>query len=350
MKLTEAQIAHLFLAYQDGTLSATEKEQLDVCLLQNPELAFDLEDQPKLIAPNHQMNVHSLLRPSLEHLTIYEGEEAHPYEKLAIGALEGLLSDREKKIELQLAHDKLYKQFKNNIEQTQLVPNVQQVFPNHELLIKKAPVRRLYLKHYALVVSSAAAVFFAVLLIGQANNHDSLIQGKTRQHARLVPNKKSPIQDVIPNQNLNQVVAKQPEAFTLQQGVGQPPRDCIAEVQFPNLEQQPDIQIAQLSSSNAALPEETTPKQISSMNLAQSNPSAFQKEPITMKAFLLQKTNEKLFGTAAPSTGLKFETLARYASETVGIPVQYVVDEASEREKFVFQLGPITIEKTRTRK
>jgi hypothetical protein len=86
------------------------------------------------------------------------------------------------------------------------------------------------------------------------------------------------------------------------------------------------------------------------MNLAQSSPSAFQKEPVTMKAFLLQKTNERIFGTAAPSTDLKFETLARYASESVGIPVRYEVKEAQNRDKLVFQLGPITIEKTRTKK
>jgi hypothetical protein len=64
----------------------------------------------------------------------------------------------------------------------------------------------------------------------------------------------------------------------------------------------------------------------------------------------LQKTNEKLFGTAAPSTDLKFETLARYASESVGIPVRYQVEEAQNQDKLVFQLGPITIEKTRSRK
>jgi hypothetical protein len=132
--------------------------------------------------------------------------------------------------------------------------------------------------------------------------------------------------------------------------VGEPPRDCIAPEIFPTLEVQPDIQTAQQSSSGAILPAQIESEMISGMDLAQADPSAFQKEPISMKAFLRQKTNEKLFGTAAPSTDLKFETLARYASETVGIPVRYEVEEVQNRDKLVFQLGPITIEKTRTKK
>ena len=83
---------------------------------------------------------------------------------------------------------------------------------------------------------------------------------------------------------------------------------------------------------------------------AQNNPSAFTKEPITVKAFLLQKTNEKLFGTATPSTDMRYETMARYASETIGLPVRYAVEEGSSRDKVVFQLGPISIERTRSKK
>ena len=82
----------------------------------------------------------------------------------------------------------------------------------------------------------------------------------------------------------------------------------------------------------------------------QNNLSAFTKEPITVKAFLLQKTNEKLFGTAAPSTDIRYETMARYASETIGLPVRYAVEEGSSRDKVVFQLGPISIERTRSKK
>jgi hypothetical protein len=76
----------------------------------------------------------------------------------------------------------------------------------------------------------------------------------------------------------------------------------------------------------------------------------FTKEPVTVKTFLLQKTNERLFGTAAPSTDMRYETMARYASETIGLPVRYAVEEGSSHDKVVLQLGPISIERNRAKK
>ena len=66
--------------------------------------------------------------------------------------------------------------------------------------------------------------------------------------------------------------------------------------------------------------------------------------------FLFQKPNEKLFGTAAPTTDLKLETFARYASQTVGIPVQYRVEEMTDSDKIVFQLGRFSVERNRSKK
>ena len=47
---------------------------------------------------------------------------------------------------------------------------------------------------------------------------------------------------------------------------------------------------------------------------------------------------------------MRYETMARYASETIGLPVRYAVEEGSSRDKVVFQLGPISIERTRSKK
>ena len=350
MKSSEAQIAHLILGFHEGTLSAVEKKQLDILVLENPELALDLEAYPTLISPSIQIDSTKFSHPLLQDLEIYKNEEGHPFEKLAIGSLEGELNAQEQKIAQSYTQDSYYQTLQKQFAHTKLLPDQTIHYPDLNKLLKNAPVRQLNWKPYAMAGCTAAAVLLAVFMIAQSNTDGNSIQSKPRQQARVVPNKKSTQAQTTPLKNAPvepidiELVSIHPHIFT------EPPRDCIVPMIFPILEAQPESQIAQQASSNAVLPEEMNPEIISAMNLAQTNPSAFQKEPITMKAFLLQKTNEKLFGTAMPSTDLKFETLARFASESVGIPVRYQVEAAPHQDKLVFQLGPITIEKTRTKK
>ena len=319
-------------------------------MLENPELAMDLEAHPTLISPSIRIDSSSFSHPLLEALEIYKNEEGHPLEKLAIGSLEGDLNAQEQKIAQTYTQDAHYQKIQKQFAHTKLLADQTIQYPDLNKLLKSAPVRQLNWKPYAMVGSAAAAVLLAIFLVGQSNSDGNFIQTKPRQQARVVPNKKS-TQAQRPPTKTAPVAPIQSDLVVIHPHVvGEPPRDCIVPVIFPILEAQPEIQIAQQSSSNAILPEEINPEIISGMNLSQTNPSAFQKEPITMKAFLLQKTNEKLFGTAAPSTDLKFETLARYASESVGIPVRYQVEAAPHQDKLVFQLGPITIEKTRTKR
>ena len=42
MNLTEAQLAHLILAFHEGTLSADERQQLENHILEHPEISEDL--------------------------------------------------------------------------------------------------------------------------------------------------------------------------------------------------------------------------------------------------------------------------------------------------------------------
>lgn len=350
MKRTEAQIAHLILGFHEGTLSVVEKKQLDALVQQNPDFALDLQAQPFLISPSIQIDSTEFSHPLLEALEIYKNEEGHPFEKLAIGSLEGELNAQEQKIVQSYTQDTHYQKTRKEFAHTRLLPDETIHYPNLNKLLKSAPVRQLNWEPYAMVGSSAAAVLLAIIMIGQSNSDGNAIQTKTRQQARLVPNKKStqaqttPIKNTLVEPMHFDQVSKHPHV------VGDPPRDCIVQLQFPILEAQPKIQIAQQSSSQAVLPKQIDPEMSSGMNLVQANPSAFQKEPITIKAFLLQKTNEKLFGTAAPSTDLKLETFARYASQTVGIPVQYRVEEMTDSDKIVFQLGRFSMERNRAKK
>jgi hypothetical protein len=155
--------------------------------------------------------------------------------------------------------------------------------------------------------------------------------------------------------NTNPQIAVHPQLVDL------PPRDCIVQEIIPSAQENPEIIVAQNVNQTALANNSQT-----SLGLLHSdqstNPngpeqgnrqvvkSALAKEPVTVKTFLLQKTNERLFGTTSPTADLRYETMARYASETIGIPVRYDVEEGSATDKIVFQLGPISFERSRAKK
>jgi hypothetical protein len=352
MKHTQAHIAHLILTYHEGTLNPTEKIELEALLLENPSLALDLEEQPSLIAPPIQIDSTSFLHPLLEDLEIYKDEEGHPLEKLAIGNFEGELNEQEQKIVHSYTQDTLYQKIEQELAHTKLVADQTIQYPQLNKLLKTAPVRQLNWRPYVMVGSSAAAVLLAVFMMGHAHTNVNSNQTKSRQQARVVSIKKStqsqktPLKSPLVESFHSDQVAIHPHV------VGEPPRDCIVPLLIPSLEVPQEINMAQVPIGSSSNGEDAPIQNQSEVAAVPSTHrgAAFDKAPVTIKSFLLQKTNEKLFGTAAPSTDLKFETLARYASESVGIPVRYQVEEAQNQDKLVFQLGPITIEKTRSRK
>ncbi|MCF8202553.1 MAG: hypothetical protein K9J18_05665 [Crocinitomicaceae bacterium] len=350
MKYTEAHIAHLILTYHEGSLSPAEKMELEALVLENPDLAMDLEAQPSLLPTPFQIDSTPFSHPLLEDLAIYKAEEGHPLEKLAIGALEGQLSKHEQKMAQAYTQDAHYQKIEKELAYTRLLPDENIRHPQLNSLLKSAPVRQLQWRSYALVGSAAAAVLLAVFLVGQSTSEGNDIPTKSSQQARVARDKKSTQTQSISIQHSPVEPLHIHQVAIHPHVVDEPPRDCI--LPFPYEAAELGIQVAQVETTNSSTiaPDQVSPSSAVAQVPVSSQGSVFEKAPVTMKAFLLQKTNERIFGTAAPSTDLKFETLARYASESVGIPVRYEVEEAQNRDKLVFQLGPITIEKTRTKK
>ena len=354
MNLTEAQLAHLILAFHEGSLTTEEKQQLEIYLLDHPELAADLELLPVLSFTNETYNGPSLVRSQLENLEVYQSEEGHPYDKLAIGSLEGLLSKEEETFVAQIAHDEVYQDFKKRVQQTQLFPNEQITFPNYDLLLKEAPIRVFSFKKYVYPLSAAAAILVAILLVNQNTSAPSSI----KPIQKGVASNKSVVQQTI-GKKMATTLKPSPLKNTYQSAthihevVSQVPRDCILPLPDEPIVQEAYAQngIETKPNQELSIPNPTAEQHGPNTEpQAQNSPSAFAKEPITVKAFLLQKTNEKLFGTAAPTTDLKLETFARYASQTVGIPVQYRVEEMTDSDKIVFQLGRFSVERNRSKK
>ena len=354
MNLTEAQLAHLILAFQEGTLTVEEQQLLQNAMLENPEIAADLEFTPTLTISTETYKGPSLVRSQLENLEVYKSEEGHPYDKLAIGSMEGVLSKEEEVYEAQLTHDEVYQAFRKRIQQTQLFADEQISFPNQELLLKAAPIRVFSFKKYVYPVGAAAAILIAVVLVNQNPSAPAAVKPIQKGFA----SKKSILQQKN-GKNMAATFKPAPLKNTYQllthihETVPENSRDCILPLPDEPIVQELYAQTGIENNPTHALsaPNSTAEQHGSNAeSLAQNSTSAFAKEPITVKAFLLQKTNEKLFGTAAPTTDLKLETFARYASQTVGIPVQYRVEELTDSDKIVFQLGRFSVERNRAKK
>jgi hypothetical protein len=210
--------------------------------------------------------------------------------------------------------------------------------------------------------AAAAAILLTIFLIGQEHEQPGSIHKKTFAKVNIKSNKRAIIShsgEVTTGlfaSATNTKVAEHPHLVDL------PPRDCIVQEIIPSAQENPEIFVAH-NVNQAALPNNNNQ---TSLGLLHSDPntnpnvteqgnrqvvkSALAKEPVTVKTFLLQKTNERLFGTTAPTADLRYETMARYASETIGIPVRYDVVEGAATDKVVFQLGPISFERSRAKK
>lgn len=362
MKLTEVQIADLILAYHDGTLSKEQTALLNNFLAENPDFQLDLEDAITLNPEPITYSGPSLLKSNLENIATYASEEGHPYEKLAIGNLEGILSPNEALLLKELGQDTNYQKVAAQIQYTQLQPDLNIIYPRIETLLKEAPIRQIHFKNVVATISaSAAAILLTIFFIGQEHDQPGLIQKKTFAKANIKSNKKAinNHSESAPSQllasNTNPQIAVHPQLADL------PPRDCIVQEIIPSAQENPEIFVAQnvnqvaLANNNQTSlgllhSDQNTNPNVPEQGNGPVVKSALAKEPVTVKTFLLQKTNERLFGTTTPTADLRYETMARYASETIGIPVRYNVEEGSATDKIVFQLGPISFERSRTKK
>jgi hypothetical protein len=87
-----------------------------------------------------------------------------------------------------------------------------------------------------------------------------------------------------------------------------------------------------------------TPEPIYTVNSSKAS------EPIGIREFVIQKGNEKLFGTAKPSVAEKYTSITNYLAETTKIPIIYNEKEDEKVKTTYFKLGFITIERKQTKK
>ncbi len=355
MKLTETQIAYLVLSFHDGTLSAAEKEILDAYIVLNPQLAEELNESPKLSDSLEEVyNGPNLSYPALESLEVYPSEKGHPFDKIAIGSLEGLLSKKEQHLEKQLRLNPFYKAHKTSIAKTQLIADLQILFPNHELLYKSLILKPNYFKKYVYALSAVAALLVLILLM---NFNRTPVQNTNLTNKPLTAklnglSKKS-------STSKTQINSVNVSAENLQIQVDKSMALIHVEAQKKILNMDPIELVAQLPKNEFSIHENANPSNseiltqennISPKMLHAMNPISKSSEPITVKTFFIKKANQRLFGTPQPSTDVRYQTMARYANQTMGIDVKYDVEPGQNADKIFFQLGPLSIERSRSKK
>jgi hypothetical protein len=333
----------------EGRLSEDQLIQLQQLLLDNPEIG-DLDDFMIFVQQDESIEFdHSaLLKKESFNPTAYVTEEGTDKEKMSIAMIEGILSNQEENdFEHLLKVDQELKQQWELIQQTKLIPNAQIHFPSIETLTREKgkviPFRQYF--SYA----AAASIIFLLFLNWPSQGSKAETARKTTQKPTKVEqiDSNSPVAETkttignVANQSKDRIVEH------VDPGPNET-RDCIVQEIFPEAEQIPSEQSMYL-----------TPPIVDPIELAVVNPSiepfntvnsSKSNEPIGIREFVIQKGNEKLFGTAKPSTSEKYTSITNYLAQTTKIPITYKEKEDEKVKTTYFKLGFITIERKQTKK
>jgi hypothetical protein len=290
----------------------------------------------------------SLLKMESFNPSAYVLEDGSDKEKMSIAMMEGILSNQEEKdFEHLLKVDQELKQQWELVQQTKLLPNEQIHFPSIETLTKKK-VKVIPFRQY-FSYAAAASIIFLLFLNWPSQESQVKTATKETQKSTEVDQKetKSPVTETKTNMDNVAYQSKNRRVEHVDPGPNDT-RDCIVQEIFPEPEQIPSAQSMYL-----------TPPIVDPIELATVNPSTVpintvnstkSNEPIGIREFVIQKGNEKLFGTAKPSTAEKYTSITNYLAQTTKIPITYKEKEDEKVKTTYFKLGFITIERKQTKK
>jgi hypothetical protein len=333
----------------EGRLSDDQLIQLQQLLEENPELG-DVNDSMIFIHQDESIEFDhdSLLKKESFNPLAYITVEGSDKEKMSIARMEGILTiEEEKTFEHLLNVDQELIQQWELVQQTKLIPNQQILFPSIETLIKekgKVIPFRLYFSYAA-----AASIIFLLFLNWPSQGSRAITASKAVQKPIKVEQKDTEQQ----NPQTDKALFKMPTlsashyVYYVNQEQNEV-RDCIVQEVLPHVDQMPVV----IPSMQALTEIETTElaavnsksTQISAINVTKNH------ESIGIREFVIQKGNEKLFGTAKPSTAEKYTSITNYLAHSVNIPISYHEKEDEEVKTTFFKLGFITVERKQTKK
>ncbi len=333
----------------EGRLSDDQLIQLRQLLQENHEFG-DLDDAMIFVQQDEsiEFDYSALLKKESFNPEAYVSEEGSDKEKMSIAKMEGVLSKQEEKaFEHLLKVDIELKLQWQLVQQTKLIPNEQIHFPSIETL-KKEKGKVIPFRLYFSYAAAASIIFLLFLNWPSPGTQLKLARKSTRKPTKVEQKAtKSPVAEsnnTIYNLSgqSNNINAEHvdPEANDA--------RDCLVQEVYPEVEQSP------IAQSNHLTPPVTDPIELAAVNAksTQSRTASVTKnsEPIGIRDFVIQKGNEKLFGTAKPSTAEKYTSITNYLAQSVNVPISYHEKEDEEVKTTFFKLGFITVERKQTKK
>jgi hypothetical protein len=335
----------------EGRLSEDQLIQLQQLLLENPEFG-DLGDSLIFVHQDDTIEFdHSaLLKKESFNPIAYKSEEGLEKEKMSIARMEGLLtSEEEKDFEHMLNVDQELKDQWQLVQQTKLIPKPEIRFPSSETLEKekgKVIPFRLYFSYAA-----AASIIFVLFLNWPRTESHVKTASKAAQKPVKVDNKETKSQ-VAETNKINYNFSPKPKNNSVEHiDLGKNEvRDCIVEELYPQGDQIPNEQSYYLTQRIVDPIELATISPKSTLTPTSTNNSSKTSETIGIREFVIQKGNEKLFGTSKPSTAEKYTSITNYLAQSVNIPISYREKEDEEVKTTFFKLGFITVEHKQTKK
>jgi len=333
----------------EGRLSDDQMIQLQQLLQENPEFG-EVDDSMIFVRQDESIEFdHSaLLKKESFNPAAYVTEDGSDKEKMAIAKMEGMLSIQEEKdFEQMLNVDQQLNQHWELVQQTKLIPNARIHFPSIELLRKEKGKVIPFRLYFSYAAGASIALLLFLSWPKQETNVNSA--SSSTQKPTKVVQKDTKVQ-VAETNKTNNKFASQPKNIRIEHVDPSPndTRDCIAQEVFPEVEQIPSAQSFYLT------PPIIDPIEIAAVT-STSEPmrtinSSKNAEPIGIREFVIQKGNEKLFGTAKPSTAEKYTSISNYLAQSTKIPITYIEKEDEKVKTTFFKLGFITIERKQTKK
>ena len=335
----------------EGRLSDDQLIQLQQLLQEHPEFG-DLDDAMIFVQEDVSIEFDhsSLLKKESFNPIAYTSEEGFEKEKMSIARMEGLLSSEEEKdFEHMLNVDQELKDQWQLVQQTKLIPNSEIRFPSSETLEKekgKVIPFRLYFSYVA-----AASVLLVLFLNWPSRENHVKTASKITQKPVKVDQKEIKSQSTETNET-KYIVTPKPSNFSVEHiDLGKNEvRDCIVEELYPQGDQIPNEQSYYLTQPIVDPIELATISPKSTVTPTSTNNSSKTSETLGIREFVIQKGNEKLFGTSKPSTAEKYTSITNYLAQSVNIPISYGEKEDEEVKTTFFKLGFITVERKQTKK
>jgi len=345
MNWTKEYIEARMIDAMDGNLSAEDLQKLREYVQEFPEFGSLVDDYPRLNdSLMEQFPEESLLKEFPCSPKAYESEEGEAMEKMAIAKLEGLLSEKEEQdfdqaLKVESALQKEW-QFVNL---TILQPDNDILFPNEESLLKESHI----IPWRSYVSYSAAACILFFLYLGWPSQ-DPITHATSKPKLKTTPTHLKNISNQMstaPVWTANKSSLKPINVEYFEPIKNEVP-DCI----IPEIYAESTEQLAQIltQEQQSGLPIETIP--INAMNNQTSRTFTASQESIGLKEFVIQKGNERLFGTANPSVSERYATIANYMAKSTNIPINYEQSVNEYSETTYLRLGFISIERKRAKK